>query len=330
MVINLIQNPDESSGEMVVRVPQSGSGEFRLGSQLVVRESQNAVFFRDGKALDVFGPGRYTISTNNIPLLTGLIGMLTGGKSMFTAEAYFVSMRELTDMKWGTPQPLTYRDADLGMVRLRAFGQYSMRVKDPQLFVTTVVGTRGVYTTSSIDEYLRGVIVSEFNDLLGEAKTPLLDLGGLTNELGASVRNSVSADFERLGLTLTTFQILAITPPEEVQKAIDQRSAMGALGNMSTYTQYQTANAIREAANNPSGGAASTGAGLGAGMAMGQAMTQAYQGSQQQGQPTPQAAPKGSNSSDVLAQLQKLSDLKQSGALTDDEFNVMKAKILAG
>jgi membrane protease subunit (stomatin/prohibitin family) len=332
MVIDLIQNPDESAGEMVSRVPQSGSGEFRLGSQLVVRESQNAVFFRDGKALDVFGPGRHTISTNNIPFLTGLIGMLSGGKSIFTAEVYFVSMRELTDMKWGTPQPVAYRDADLGMVRLRAFGQYSMRVKDPQLFVTTVVGARGAYSTSSIDEYLRGIIVSEFNDLLGEAKTPLLDLGGLTNEMGATVRNSVGADFGRLGLELTTFQILAITPPEEVQKAIDQRSAMGALGNMSTYTQYQTANAIRDAANNPAGGAASTGAGLGAGMAMGQAMAQSYQNANQQPAQQPAAAPPaaGVNTTDVLAQLQKLNELKQAGALTEDEFNSMKAKIIGG
>jgi len=329
MVIDLIQNPNEGADEMVQRVPQSESGEFRLGSQLVVRESQSAVFFRDGKALDVFGPGRHTISTNNIPLLTGLIGMLTGGRSMFTAEAYFVSMRELTNMKWGTPQPVAYRDADLGMVRLRAFGQYSMRIKDPQLLVTTVVGTRGAYSTASIDEYLRGLIVSEFNDMLGEAKTPLLDLGGLTNELGATVRNSVGADFERLGLELTTFQILAITPPEEVQKAIDQRSAMGALGNMATYTQYQTANAIRDAANNPAGGAASTGAGLGAGMAMGQAMSQSYQASAQQAA-QPAAAPAASASStDVLAQLQKLNELKQAGALTEDEFNSMKAKIIA-
>ena len=328
MVIDLIQNPDEAANEIVQRVPQSGSGEFRLGSQLVVRESQNAVFFRDGKALDVFGPGRHTISTNNIPFLTGLIGMLSGGKSIFTAEVYFVSMREFTDMKWGTPQPVAYRDADLGMVRLRAFGQYSLRVKDPQLFVTTVVGARGAYTTADIDEYLRGVIVSEFNDLLGEAKTPLLDLAALTNELGATVRNAVGADFNRLGLELTTFQIMAITPPEDVQKAIDQRSAMGALGNMATYTQYQTANAMRDAASNPSGGAAGTGAGLGAGMAMGQAMAQSYQqAAQQAAQPASPAAATAS-SSDVLAQLQKLNELKQAGALTEDEFNAMKAKII--
>src|SRR4051812_27547197 len=145
MVIDLIQYTDEYAGEIVHRVPESGSGEFRLGSQLVVRESQRAVFFRDGKALDVFGPGRHTISTNNIPFLTGLIGAITGGTSMFTAEVYFVSMREFTDMKWGTAQPVAFRDADLGMVRLRAFGTYTMRVDDPQLFVGQIVGARGSY-----------------------------------------------------------------------------------------------------------------------------------------------------------------------------------------
>src|SRR4051794_24932137 len=154
MVIDLIQLPDERSDELVRRVPETGSGEFRLGSQLVVRESQRAVFFRDGKALDVFGPGRHTISTNNIPFLTGLIGALTGGRSMFTAEVYFVSMREFTDMKWGTAQPVAFRDADLGMVRLRAFGTYTMRVDDPQLFVGQIVGARGSFGTAAIDELL--------------------------------------------------------------------------------------------------------------------------------------------------------------------------------
>src|SRR5215210_5862161 len=134
-ILDLIEHPDEYADEIVHREPESGSGEFRLGSQLVVRESQRAVFFRDGKALDVFGPGRHTISTNNIPLLTGLLGIPFGGKSPFTAEVYFVAMREFTGMKWGTPQPLVFRDQDFGMVRLRAFGTYSIRVADPQLFV---------------------------------------------------------------------------------------------------------------------------------------------------------------------------------------------------
>lgn len=325
MVIDLIQYTDEYSGEIVHRVPESGSGEFRLGSQLVVRESQRAVFFRDGKALDVFGPGRHTISTNNIPFLTGLIGSITGGKSMFTAEVYFVSMREFTGMKWGTAQPVAYRDQDFGMVRLRAFGTYSMRVDDPQLFVGKIVGARGSYTTAAIDEQLKSIIISEFNDLIGDAKTPLLDLGGLTKELGDSMLAALSDDIKRLGLILTSFQIGAITPPEEVQKAIDTRSAMGAIGNMGTFTQYQAAQAMREAANNPSGGnVAATGVGLGAGVTLGQTMAQAMQGATSQSQP----AASGASTTDVLAQIEKLTELHKAGALTDAEFAAMKAKIL--
>src|SRR5918997_5430780 len=147
-ILDLIEHPDEYANEMVARVPETGSGEFRLGSQLVVRESQRAVFFRDGKALDVFGPGRHTLSTQNIPLLTGLLGIPFGGKSPFRAEVYFVTTRELTDLKWGTPQPLAFRDNDFGMVRLRAIGAYSIRVADPQVFVTQVVGTRPSMTTT--------------------------------------------------------------------------------------------------------------------------------------------------------------------------------------
>jgi membrane protease subunit (stomatin/prohibitin family) len=324
MVIDLIQHPDESSGEIAHREPQSGSGEFRLGSQLVVRESQRAVFVRDGKALDVFGPGRHTISTNNIPFLTGLIGSISGGTSVFTAEVYFVSMREFTDMKWGTPQPVAYRDADLGMVRLRAFGGYSMRVDDPQLFIGQVVGSRTGYSTAAIDEFLKGVIVNEFNDLLGDAKTPLLDLGGLTKELADSMKAALADDFRRLGLQLTTFLIGAITPPEEVQKAIDQRSSMGAIGDMSAFTQYQAAQAMRDAANNPGAGA-STGVGLGAGVALGQQMI----GAMQSGASNQSASQKqGATTADAIAQIEKLSELHKSGALTDAEFASMKAKIM--
>ena len=276
-ILDLIEHPDESSDEIVHRVPENGSGEFRLGSQLVVRESQQAVFFRHGKALDVFGPGRHTISTNNIPLLTGLIGIPFGGDSPFRAEVYFVSMREFTDMKWGTQQSLVYRDTDFGMVRLRAFGTYSMRVADPQLFVVQVVGTRGAYSTAAIDDFLKGVIISEFNDLLGETQTSLLDLPRMTNELATTARNALTDDFTRLGLSLTTFQIGAISPPEEVQQRIDERSGMAALGDMRTYTQYKTAQAIGDAANNPGSGGdvAGAGVGFGAGMGMGQAMGQA-------------------------------------------------------
>lgn len=285
-LFDLIEHPNEAPGEIVRRFPENGSGEFRLGSQLVVRESQRAVFFRDGKALDLFGPGRHTLSTNNIPLLTTLIGIPFGGKSPFTAEVVFVSMRDFNEMKWGSPQPLVFRDSELGMVRLRAFGTYAMRVADPQLFVTQIVGTRGAYSTAQIDDYLRGLIIAEFNDLLAEVQTSILDLPRMSRELGDATRNALGDDFQQMGLALTSFQIGAITPPEEVQKRIDERSGMAALGDMNTYTQFQAAQALRDAARNEGGGgAAATGLGLGAGVGLGQAMAGAFQTIGQPGQP---------------------------------------------
>lgn len=327
-ILDLIQYPDERPDEIVHRIPEFGSGEFRLGSQLVVRESQRAVFFRDGKALDVFGPGRHTLSTNNIPLLTALIGLPFGGDSPFTAEVYFVSMREFTDLKWGTPQPLVYRDPDFGMVRLRAFGTYSMRVADPQLFVAQIVGTRGAYTTAAIEEFLRSIIVNEFNDLLGEAKTPLLDLPGLTRELADTARNALADDFQRLGLQLTSFQIGAITPPEDVQKRIDERSGMAAIGDMRTYTQFQAAQALRDAAQNPGGAGDLTGAGvgLGAGATLGGAMGQALRDAMN---PPAQPAPSAGERSSPVEELTKLKALLDSGAISQEEFDRLKREIMA-
>lgn len=284
-ILDLIEYPNEASNELVHRVPEDQSGEFRLGSQLVVRESQRAVFFRDGKALDMFQPGRHTLSTNNIPLLGGLIGAAFGGNSPFKAEVYFVSMREFTDMKWGSQQPIVYRDSELGMVRLRAFGTYSIRVKDPQMLVNQVVGTRGTYTTSGVEDFLRSVVLNEFNDLLGDVQTSILDLARMSKEVADSARAALADDFARLGLELTTFQVSAITPPEEVQKRIDERSGMGAIGDMGAYTQYRTAQAIGDAANNPgtAGDVTGAGVGLGAGLGIGQAMAGAMRDAQATG-----------------------------------------------
>ena len=293
-ILDLVQHPNQPADEVVRRIPENAAGEFRLGSQLVVREDQRAVFMRDGKALDVFGPGRHTLSTNNVPLLGGLIGAAFGGKSPFTAEVYFVSMREFLGMKWGTLQPMVYRDNDFGMVRLRAFGSYSFKVAEPNLLVGTLAGSRGVFSVAQLDDYLRGVIINEFNDVLGKSLTSILDLGGITRNIADTMQALLQADFKRLGLTLLTFQVGSITPPDEVQKRIDERSGMGAIGNMGQYLQYQTAQAIGEAARNPggSGDVAATGVGLGAGLAMGQAMVQAMQGANASAaQQQPAAAP---------------------------------------
>jgi membrane protease subunit (stomatin/prohibitin family) len=281
-IIDVIEYPNEGSNELVHREPEDTSGEFRLGSQLIVRESQRAVFFRDGKALDTFGPGRHTLSTNNIPLLGALIGLPFGGDSPFKAEVYFVSMREFTDMKWGSSQPLVYRDTELGMIRLRAFGTYSVRVADPQLFVGQIVGARGSYSTGQIDDFLKSIILNQFNDLLGDVHTSILDIQSMTREVADAARASLAEPFKRYGLDLTSFQINAITPPEEVMARIDERSGMAALGNLNDYTKFRTAEAIGDAANNPGSAGDLTGAGvgMGAGLGIGQAMAGAMRDAQ--------------------------------------------------
>jgi membrane protease subunit (stomatin/prohibitin family) len=273
-LIDVIQHPSERSDEMVFRIPQQGAGEFKFGSQLIVREGQAAVFFRDGKALDTFGPGRHTLNTNNLPLLTGLIGMAFGGATPFTAEVFFVSLREFSDLRWGTAQPVAFRDTDFGMVRLRAFGGYSIRISDPQLFVQQVVGSRGAYTSGLIEDYLRGVIVNEFNDMLGAVHTSLLDLPGQTAELAAAMRNALADDFRRIGLDLTSFQIVAITPPDDVQRRIDERTSMSVLGDAASSARPEAATAFGKVVETPALEAAETGLELGDGLGIGQAIAQ--------------------------------------------------------
>jgi membrane protease subunit (stomatin/prohibitin family) len=296
-ILDLIEYPDEDPSELVHRVPEYGSGEFRLGSQCVVRESQRAVFFRDGKALDVLGPGRHTLSTANIPLLTGILGIPFGGKSPFTAEVYYVNIREMTHMKWGTPNPITLRDKDFGIVRVRSFGTYSMRVADPQLFVNQVVGARGSYQTSDIEDFLRSVIVTEFTDMLAETQTAVLDIQGNLLELSTAAQYALADDFQRLGFELRTFQITSIALPEEVQQRIDERTSMAALGDMRTYTQFQAAQAIGNLGEGGGGEGSMLGdaAGLGAGLGLGAAMTQVMRDAMTGGGATvtPSPAPTG-------------------------------------
>ena len=185
-IIDVVEAPDQQREQMVVRIPEVGSGDFRLGSAVNVRESQAAVFYRDGKAMDVFSAGRHHITTANLPILSGLLKLGTGGQNIFTAEVYFVNLVEFLDWKWGTPEPVTLRDQDFGIIRLRAFGNYSVQITDPQLFVTKIVGTGRGYRTNDIQDYLRGMIISRFTDVLGESKIPALDLPAMQDELGES------------------------------------------------------------------------------------------------------------------------------------------------
>lgn len=286
-IFDVVEAPDQGLNQMVYRVPSSGSGDFRLGSQVIVRENQIAVFFRDGKALDTFGPGRHTITTANIPLLINILGIAFGGRSPFTAEVYFVNMRDFIDMKWGTPEPISLRDPDLGLARLRANGRYSMAVEDAQMFVAKIVGTQGLYTTNQIEDYLRGIIISRLTDLLGELKTGLFDLPAMFDELSAAIRVKVADDFRALGIELKQMYLGSVSPTEETQKAVDERAAMGAIGDMQKYMQFKAARALGDAAaaGGEAGGAAGTGVGLGAGMGMGVGMagmiSQAFQGANQ-------------------------------------------------
>ncbi|HJX38591.1 MAG TPA: SPFH domain-containing protein [Anaerolineae bacterium] len=284
-VFDVIEYFDATGREMVHRIPEQGSGDFRIGSQVIVRESQQAVFFRDGKALDVFGPGRHTITTANVPLLVDLIGKVFSGETPFKAEVYFVNMREFVDQKWGTPEPVALRDTDLGMVRVRAFGTYSMQVKDPQLFVNKIVGTQGLYFTNDIDNFLRSMIISNLSDILGEIRKSLFDLPSLYNEISAGTKAKAQDNFNTLGIDLKTLFVSNISPTEETAKAIDERAAMGAIGNMQAYLQFKTARAVEQAAmasGEGGGGFAQMGAGMGAGVGMGAMMAgmmgQAMQG----------------------------------------------------
>jgi excisionase family DNA binding protein len=285
-IFDVIEYPNEMAEELVHRFPEGGGvADYRLGSQVIVREAQRVVFFRDGNALDVFGPGRHTIATANVPLLTQkLQDWFTSGKTVFPAEVFFVSMKEFANRKWGTPQPIIVRNTGmgLGVALLQGFGTYSYQVGDPQQFVTQIVGAQGAYNTNQIEDRVRTMLLSILQDVLGEttAAKSVVDLIGLTEELGAAVRAKANDDFAAIGLTLKSFYIGNLKPSD---KSAQELRDMGML-DMATYTQLQAADAMRDAAQNPSGGAGLT-AGIGAGMGIGNLMQQATSGamaSQQQ------------------------------------------------
>jgi excisionase family DNA binding protein len=254
-IFDVIEYATEMNDEIVHRFPETGIGDFRIGSQVIVRESQTAVFFRDGNALDVFKAGRHTIATANIPKIIDFIGKAFNDRTPFPAEVYFVSMKEFASKKWGTPQPIIVRNPNmgLGVALLQGFGTYSFQVKDPQQFVTQIVGTTGTFRTSEIEERLRTMLLSKLQDVLGEtaAKNSVPEMIGLTEEIGAAVRAKSKDEFEAIGLTLKTFYVGNLKPSD---KSAQELRDMGML-DMATYTQLQAADSMRDAAQNQSGGA---------------------------------------------------------------------------
>ena len=282
-IFDVVEYPKEMKDEIVHRFPESGPADLRIGSQIIVREAQNVVFMRDGRALDVFGPGRHTVTTANIPLLIDFVSKAFNDRTPFTAEVFYVSMREFADQKWGTPQPIIVRNpgVGLGVALLQGFGTYSFQVSDPQQFVNQIVGAQGYYRTSDIENRLRTMLLSKLQDLLGEttAKSNVMELIAQTNELSAGVRAQSQDDFKAIGLTLKSFYIGNLKPSS---KSAEELRAMGML-DMQTYTQLQAADAMRDAAQNPSGGAGLT-AGIGAGMGIGNALSGALNQQQQQQQ----------------------------------------------
>jgi len=262
--LEIIEWFDETGREIVHRIPEAGSGDIKYGAQLVVRESQAAVFFYNGKAVEAFGSGRHTLDTANIPILTRLLSLPWGFTSPLRAEVYFVNLKVFTNLKWGTRDPVAFRDKELGLIRLRAFGVFNVRVLQPLLFINQLAGTQGIYTTEALEEYLNLVIVSRFNDMMGETISSILNLPGEYDKLSEAIRKRLEEDFSQFGLGLSQLYINAITPPPEVQQAIDDKSRLGVFDDLNKLLKMKAAMALEKASE--SQGEAGAGLGLGVGL----------------------------------------------------------------
>ncbi|MBI3375444.1 MAG: SPFH domain-containing protein [Betaproteobacteria bacterium] len=344
--IDVIHWTEEGEDVLAYRFPMQDF-EIQSGAQLTVRESQMAVFINEGNLADAFAPGRYKLTTQTLPLLTNLMNWDKLFASPFKSDVYFFSTRLRLDRKWGTPNPITIRDKDFGMVRLRAFGIYSYRLTDPKIFHKEVSGTRDVFTVEDLDGQLRNTMIAAITATFGSSNVPFIDMAGNQLEFAKAVRVHVEPMFTRLGLTLDSLVVENISLPEEIQKMLDTRIGMNMLGDMNRYTQYQTANAIPIAAGNE-GGLAGIGASLAAGVGIGGQMAAGMAGAMAAMQPGHQAPPAqapgaaptpgpapapapaaGANATDeVMATLEKLHGLVGKGILSQQEFDAKKAELL--
>jgi membrane protease subunit (stomatin/prohibitin family) len=334
--IDVIQWVEDGDGTLAWRFPMSGM-EIQNGASLTVRESQMAVFVNEGKVADVFGPGMYKLNTQTLPVLTYLQNWDKLFESPFKSDVYFFSTRQQIDQKWGTPQPITIRDADFGAVRLRAFGNYAFRVSDPKLFHTEIAGTRESYTVADVDGQLRGLVLQNISQAIAASGIPFLDLASNQLKFAEALSAQLEPAFGAIGLKLEGMTVQNLSLPEDLQKILDQKIGMGMVGNdMAKFMQYQTAQAIPGMVASGGGGGsgiAGDAMGLGAGVALGQVLAQNLaQGLNPAAHaPAAVAAPVaavGIKPDEVMATLEKLADLKARGILTDEEFASKKAELL--
>ena len=335
--IDVIQWTEEGDGTLAWRFPMSGM-EIQNGASLTVRESQVAVFVNEGKVADVFGPGMHTLTTQTLPVLTYLKNWDKLFESPFKSDVYFFSTRQQIDQKWGTPQPITIRDADFGAVRLRAFGNYAFRVADPKLFHTEISGTRERYSVEDVDGQLRGLVLQNISQAIASSGVAFLDLASNQLKFAEALSTQLEPAFAAIGLKLEGMTVQNLSLPEELQKILDQKIGMGMVGNdMSKFMQYQTAQAIPGMVASGSGGGsgiAGDAMGLGAGVALGQVLAQNLAQGLNPAAHAPAAAGAapaaavGIKPDEVMATLEKLADLKAKGILTDEEFATKKAELL--
>ncbi len=324
--IDVIEWTESEDGVLAWRYPFEDR-EIQNGATLVVRESQLALFVNEGKVADLFGPGTHRLTTQTLPLLTNLKNWDKAFASPFKSDVYFFSTRQQLDLRWGTSQPVTLRDKDFGAVRLRAFGNYSVRLADPRVFHTEISGTRAAYTVADLDGQLRGVLLQHLSDAVAGSGIPFLDLAANQIAFAKAIMTAVAPSFEAMGLQLETLTVQNVSLPEELQKVLDQKIGMGMVGqNMGQFMQYQAAQSLPTlaSASGQGGGVVADAASLGAGLALGQVMAQTIQQGLQP--PSPAVAPVSVD--EVMATLEKLGELKAKGILTDEEFSAKKAELL--